>query len=40
LVLINWAWSYFTYQRHARVILGGVRPPRSDLRIETESVRK
>jgi len=22
LVLINWAWSYFTYQRHARIITG------------------
>jgi NADH:ubiquinone reductase (H+-translocating) len=21
-VLINWAWSYFTYQRHARIIVG------------------
>jgi NADH:ubiquinone reductase (H+-translocating) len=26
LVLINWAWSYFTYQRHARVILGSAKP--------------
>jgi NADH:ubiquinone reductase (H+-translocating) len=25
LVLINWAWSYFTYQRHARVILGSAK---------------
>lgn len=22
IVLINWAWSYWTYQRHARIILG------------------
>ena len=22
IVLINWAWSYFTYQRHARIIVG------------------
>lgn len=22
LVLINWAWSYWTYQRHARIVLG------------------
>jgi NADH dehydrogenase len=21
--MIDWAWSYFTYQRHARLILGG-----------------
>jgi NADH dehydrogenase len=27
-VLINWAWSYWTYQRNARIILG--RPPDSD----------
>jgi NADH dehydrogenase len=24
-VLLNWAWAYWTYQRHARVVLGG--PP-------------
>jgi NADH:ubiquinone reductase (H+-translocating) len=23
IVLINWAWAYFTYQRHARIIHGG-----------------
>lgn len=23
LVLINWAWAYWSYQRHARIILGG-----------------
>jgi NADH:ubiquinone reductase (H+-translocating) len=32
IVLLNWAWSYWSYQRHARIILGrangeGVRPP-------------
>jgi NADH dehydrogenase len=21
-VLINWAWAYFTYQRHARIVFG------------------
>jgi NADH:ubiquinone reductase (H+-translocating) len=21
-VLINWAWAYWTYQRHARVVFG------------------
>jgi NADH dehydrogenase len=26
IVLVNWGWSYFTYQRHARIIFG-VRPP-------------
>jgi len=24
LVLLNWSWAYYTYQRHARIILGGV----------------
>ncbi len=23
-VLLNWAWAYWTYQRHARIVLGGV----------------
>ncbi len=23
IVLINWAWSYWSYQRHARIIIGG-----------------
>jgi NADH dehydrogenase len=23
IVLVNWAWSYWTYQRHARIIVGG-----------------
>ena len=22
IVLLNWAWSYWTYQRHARIVLG------------------
>jgi NADH dehydrogenase len=22
IVLVNWAWSYWSYQRHARIILG------------------
>ena len=26
IVLTNWAWSYWTYQRHARIIVG--KPPR------------
>lgn len=25
-VLLNWAWSYWTYQRHARIILGALHP--------------
>jgi NADH:ubiquinone reductase (H+-translocating) len=25
IVLVNWGWSYWTYQRHARIIVG--RPP-------------
>lgn len=28
IVLTNWAWSYWTYQRHARIIVG--RPPADD----------
>ena len=28
-VLINWAWSYWSYQRHARIIVGGERERRS-----------
>jgi len=28
IVLINWAWAYWSYQRHARIILGGADPPR------------
>jgi len=27
IVLINWAWAYWSYQRHARIILGGTDPP-------------
>jgi len=26
IVLVNWAWSYWTYQRHARIIVGGDPP--------------
>jgi NADH dehydrogenase len=25
IVLINWAWAYWSYQRHARIILGETR---------------
>jgi NADH:ubiquinone reductase (H+-translocating) len=25
-VMINWAWAYFSYERHARVIYGGTQP--------------
>ena len=25
LVLVNWAWSYWTYQRHARIVIGDDR---------------
>jgi len=28
IVLINWSWSYWTYQRHARIIVG--QPPPKD----------
>jgi NADH dehydrogenase len=27
IVLINWAWAYWSYQRHARIILGQDRAP-------------
>ncbi|MDC8013687.1 NAD(P)/FAD-dependent oxidoreductase [Tahibacter soli] len=27
IVLINWAWSYWTYQRHARIIVGTPKSP-------------
>lgn len=27
IVLINWSWSYWTYQRHARIIVGQQVPP-------------
>jgi NADH dehydrogenase len=27
IVLINWAWAYFTYQRHARIVLDGRDEP-------------
>jgi NADH dehydrogenase len=26
-VLIDWAWAYLTYQRHARIITGSDSPP-------------
>jgi len=26
IVLVNWAWAYWSYQRHARIILGGNAP--------------
>jgi len=29
IVLLNWAWSYWSYQRHARIILGR-DPPRPE----------
>ena len=27
IVLVNWAWAYWTYQRHARIILGRANAP-------------
>jgi NADH dehydrogenase len=30
IVLINWAWAYWSYQRHARIILGGDADGESD----------
>ncbi|MBX9400665.1 NAD(P)/FAD-dependent oxidoreductase [Lysobacter sp. BMK333-48F3] len=27
LVMLNWSWAYFTYQRHARIIFGGKPDP-------------
>lgn len=27
IVLVNWAWAYWSYQRHARIILGRDPPP-------------
>ncbi|RPE79851.1 NAD(P)/FAD-dependent oxidoreductase [Vulcaniibacterium tengchongense] len=32
IVLVNWAWAYWSYQRHARIILGGAdaEAPRDD----------
>jgi NADH dehydrogenase len=26
IVLVNWGWSYWTYQRHARIIVGRPDP--------------
>jgi hypothetical protein len=31
LVLLQWAWSYFTYSRGARLITGEVPTPRATL---------
>jgi len=34
IVLTNWAWAYWTYQRHARVVFGGANsaaPPRDKM---------
>ena len=35
-VLINWAWAYWTYQRHARVVFGvpPASPPRAERRAD------
>ena len=30
IVLVNWAWSYWTYQRHARIIVGRGPPDDAD----------
>jgi len=30
IVLINWAWAYFTYERGARIILGNEEPHGSE----------
>jgi NADH dehydrogenase len=30
IVLMNWAWAYFTYQRHARVVFGSESPTMSN----------
>ncbi|MFO1269216.1 MAG: NAD(P)/FAD-dependent oxidoreductase, partial [Rubrivivax sp.] len=27
IVLVNWAWAYWTYQRHARIVHGGEAVP-------------
>jgi NADH dehydrogenase len=32
IVLINWAWAYLTYQRHARIVLDGGAPATSSER--------
>ncbi|MGH8080669.1 MAG: NAD(P)/FAD-dependent oxidoreductase [Lysobacter sp.] len=29
IVMLNWSWAYFTYQRHARIIFGGGDPDAS-----------
>ncbi len=30
IVLVNWAWAYWSYQRHARIILGGTTDASAD----------
>lgn len=30
IVMLNWSWAYFTYQRHARIIFGTGEPARAD----------
>jgi NADH dehydrogenase len=30
IVLVNWGWSYWTYQRHARIIVGRGRAEDTD----------
>jgi NADH dehydrogenase len=38
IVMINWAWAYWSYQRHARIILGGDADAKMDeSRSTTES---
>jgi NADH dehydrogenase len=38
IVLINWAWAYFTYARGARIILGNESEKNSDGRKKESSV--
>ena len=37
LVLIQWAWSYFTYSRGARLITGEEHPSKAALPAETSA---
>lgn len=37
LVLINWAWAYWSYQRHARIILDGETGSGPDTHIDSTS---
>ncbi len=39
-VLINWAWAYWTYQRGARIVLGGGAVPRNAAAPSAASVEK